>query len=329
MRSILKFSDFIFESQSTEESECTYYDQKKGDGEYENYWAKYNKMSDQAKEIEKKKILDYISEKTKEVKEEYRKWYSDSGTIAKFSKQEDPVRRSLLSTYLPSIKSKIHLKPNPKAPKGQNSAWGYFLSKYDTEININLYNFWNGKQTGNKSVHDTLKHEMAHAIDSYFTKNGVRTYDATHPPATSHEEYMEIYLINDKDQFARLNILRQIIGAGPSDSAKTLLNKFMSAVDAGKITSKSFKFTKGFDSNKQIYILAMNPIASQGVKGKVSLDDAKKAYSHMMGKEAIVVGGKENYNIEQLFSNFAKVKNDGIYVNMNDIANLNLTSKGF
>jgi len=49
----------------------------------------------------------------------------------------------------------------------------------------------------------------------------------------------------------------------------------------------------------------------------------------MSGKEAIMVDGKENYNIEQLFSNFARVKNDGIYVNMNDIANLNVTSKGF
>ncbi len=329
MISILSFSDFIFESQSTDDVECTYYDQKKGDGEYENYWARYNKMSEQEKESEKKKILDFVSEKTKEVKEDYRKWYSDPGTIAKFNKQEDPIRRSLLSTYLPSIKSKLNLQPNPKSSKGQNSAWGYFLPKYDTAININLYNFWNGKQTGNKSIRDTIKHEMAHAIDNYFTKNGVRTYDATHPPVTSQEEYMEIYLINDKDQFARLNILRQIIGSGPSDSAKTLLNKFMSAVDSGKITSKSFKFSKGYDSTKQIYILAMNPIAPQGVKGKVSLDAAKKAYSHMEGKNAIVVGGKENYNIEQLFSNFARVKNDGIYVNMNDIASLNLTSKGF
>lgn len=327
MRSILNFSDFIFESQSTDDSGCTHYDQKKGDDGYNNYWAKYNKMSEEGKKSERKKILDFISKSMAEVKEEYRKWYTNPGTITKFTKQEDPVRRSLLSSYLPSLKAKIHL--TPKESGGSNSAWGYFIPKDPTIININLFNFWNGKQTGNKSVHDTLKHEMAHAIDNYFSKNGVRTYNATHPPATTEEEYMEIYLINDKDQFARLNVLRQIIGAGPSDSAKILLNKFISAVDSGKITSKSFKFSKGYDSTKQIYILAMNPIAPQGVKGKVSLDAAKKAYSHMSGKEAIVVDGKENYNIEQLFSNFAKVKNDGIYVNMNDIANLNVTSKGF
>ena len=48
----------------------------------------------------------------------------------------------------------------------------------------------------------------------------------------------------------------------------------------------------------------------------------------MSGRKAIVVDGKENYNIEQLFSNFAIIKNNDIYVNMSEIAQVNLTTKG-
>ena len=47
----------------------------------------------------------------------------------------------------------------------------------------------------------------------------------------------------------------------------------------------------------------------------------------MTAKKAIMVGGKENYNIEQLFSNFAILKNGNIYVNMSEIAQVNSTSK--
>jgi hypothetical protein len=65
----------------------------------------------------------------------------------------------------------------------------------------------------------------------------------------------------------------------------------------------------------------------EGVKGKVPLNVAKKVYSSMMNKGAIMVGGKENFNLEQLFSNFGRIINNEIVINMSDIAQLNYSSK--
>ncbi len=60
---------------------------------------------------------------------------------------------------------------------------------------------------------------------------------------------------------------------------------------------------------------------------RASLETAQSVHKLMLNKKAIIVDGKENYNIEQLFSNFAILKNGEIYVNMSEIAQVNLTSK--
>lgn len=327
MKHIKLFENFLINESSEDENKnsCTYYNQKKGDEGYKNYWEGYDKLSPEEKNKKLEPIKKMLSENMKSIKKEYNEWYSNPETIKKFSKKEEAVRKSLLSTYLPKIKLKVHTsdKNNPS-----KTAWGFFSPSSPEIININLFNFFNGKREGNKSTRDTLKHEMAHAIDNYFSKNGVRTYDATHPPAISSEEYSEIYLINDKDQFARLNVLRGIIGAGPADSAEQLLNKFMKSVQEGKITSKSFTFSKAKDPKGEIFFLVMTKKPQNLEKGKNSLEDAEEIYSHMRGKGAVVVDGKENSNIQQLFSNFAKIKGDKIAVNMNDISNLNFASKG-
>lgn len=324
MKHIKLFENFKINEQE-EQDLCKYYTEKSKDSGYENFWNSLRKMSkeDRDKSLEEMRV--WIKSILDEVKKEYIEWYQKPETKEKFSKQEESVRVKLVRDFIPKVLLRIlHFQKDNSI---LSKSWGFFNRKEPNAINLNLYNFFNGKKEGNKSVKDTIKHEMAHAIDYFFSSNGVRTYIATHPPNMSQEEYMEIYLINDRDQFARLNVLRGIIGAGPVDSGKELLEKFMLKVKSGKITSESFVFSRGLDQKRGIYALVMTKKPREGEKGKAPLDVAKKVYSHMHNKNAIMVDGKENYNIEQLFSNFARINGDTIMVNMNDIASLNSTSK--
>ena len=66
-------------------------------------------------------------------------------------------------------------------------------------------------------------------------KNGVKTYQQTIDTSTP-ELHRANYIVNDRDQYARLNVLRGIVGAEPNDHPSTLLNKFMEQVKNGKIT---------------------------------------------------------------------------------------------
>ena len=124
--------------------------------------------------------------------------------------------------------------------------------------------------------------------------------------------------------------MRGIIKAGPADTGDKLLDKFMEQVKNGTITSDIFQFSKG--TNKKGHaMLVMDSIQNSKsmTKGvdQGRLDRTGGAYARMSGKNAIMVDGKENYNLEQLFSNFGAVDDKNrIIINMEHIAKLNYTS---
>ena len=232
----------------------------------------------------------------------------------------------MISSLIPNFKIKLNASSDPNASEMVKKSWGYCSSEKDPfTLHLNLYNFYNGKAQGNKSIKDTIKHEMAHLIDGFLKKNKVSTYIPTHASHLGADEYARIYLINDRDTFARLNILRGVINVGPADSGKQILEKFLSSYKSGKIKSESFTFSGAKDNKKDLYILVMKP---KYTEKRASLETAQSAYKLMSGRKAIMVDDKENYNIEQLFSNFSAFKNGEIYVNMSEIAQVNLTSKG-
>jgi hypothetical protein len=314
----------LFESQNSEPV-CDYYSDKKPDSEYFNFWSNFKKLNPEQKKAKLEEIKRNISELSTQNKKEYIDWYSNPDTIEKFSNSEQSVRKNLISSLIPNFKIKINTSPEPGVSEMSKKAWGYCSPEKDQfMLYVNLYNFYNGKPQGNKSIKDTIKHEMAHLIDGFLKKNKVSTYIPTHGSNLSPEEYARIYLINDRDTFARLNILRGVINAGPADSGKLLLEKFIRACKSGKIVSESFTFNGAMDSKRNIYILVMKP---KYTEKRASLETAQSVYGLMSGKKAIMVDGKENYNIEQLFSNFAILKNGAIYVNMSEIAQVNLTTK--
>jgi hypothetical protein len=104
----------------------------------------------------------------------------------------------------------------------------------------------------------------------------------------------------------------------------------MVQVKNGTITSDTFEFSKG--TNKKGHaMLVMDSIQNSKsmTKGvdQGRLDRTSGAYARMVGKNAIMVDGKESYNLEQLFSNFGSVDDKNrIIINMEHIAKLNYTS---
>jgi hypothetical protein len=314
----------LFESQNSEPV-CDYYDDKKPDSGYFDFWSEFKNLNPEQKKAKLEKIKQEISELFTQNKKEYIDWYSHPDTVSKFTNAEQSVRKNLISSLIPNFKIKLNTSADPKASEMGKKSWGYCSPEKDPFTSyLNLYNFYNGKAQGNKSIKDTIKHEMAHLIDGFLKKNKVLTYIPTHGSNLSQEEYSRIYLINDRDTFSRLNIFRGVINAGPVDTGKQLLDKFISAYKSGKIGSESFTFNGAVDRERNIHILVMKPKYAE--KGS-SLETVKSVYNLMTAKKAIMVGGKENYNIEQLFSNFAILKNGNIYVNMSEIAQVNSTSK--
>lgn len=250
----------------------------------------------------------------------YKNWYNKPETKNKITKKK------LLDT-LPSFLDKLLSKPisyyvDPvNSPKPKSIGWVKTpATENDVKrlgdewgvININLYQLHDGKKYLH-NLYDVIHHEMGHILDSYFRVNGEEIYLKTHN-TFNQDEYKKNYLINDKDQFTRLSVLRTAIGAGPLDDPKSLLSKFMSKVNEGKISSPYFDFsvTKG-----QYVPSKFN---------KNNIETTKIINKYLTGR--IFIGELSSKNIEQLFSNFSFIDPGAntIYVNFNLISDLNETT---
>ncbi len=276
----------------------------KGAG-YLNNWK--NMDENKRKEL-LKSVRSTLEQTLSRSKEEYNKWFQHPATIKKFRTPEEKEVLKKIPSYLQSINSiKLHFQ-NP--PSGQ-SARAWVTPTKPTEINYNLSNIHDGKDFQGQSIDYTTKHEMGHLIDYFFEKNGVQTYLQTTDNDTG-TGYTANYLVNDQDQYTRLNVLRGIIGAGPNDHPSTLLNKFLAQVKSGKITSNKFNFSS---------ISSPTP----GILQKNNLQQSDEVMKVLANN--ILVDGKPNVNIEQLFSNFGLVKNGNVYVSFDLLAQFNLTAK--
>ena len=243
-------------------------------------------------------------------KEEYIKWFQHPATIQKFRTPEEKEVLKKLPEYLQTINTiKLVFQDPPGALSSGVRAW--VSNVKPTEINYNLSNIHDGNDFQGQSIDYTTKHEMGHLIDFFFKKNGVKTYNQTIDTPTQ-QDYNDNYLINDKDQYTRLNVFRGIVGAGPNDHPVTLLNKFLAQVKSGKITSNKFNFSA---------ISSPTP----GISQKNNLEKATEVMKVL--SNAILVDGKPATNILQLFSNFGLVKNGNVYVSFDLLAQFNLTAK--
>jgi len=241
-------------------------------------------------------------------RDEYTKWFQNPATIKKFKtpKEQEIVKK--IPAFLQSIKRTNYTINGPKAfPNAR--AW--VNNKEMDLINYNLGQIHNGREFVGQTIEYTTKHEMGHLIDYFFKNNGVQTYINT-TNADEGTGYSANYLVADSDQYTRLNVLRGIIGAGPNDHPITLLNKFLAQVKSGKITSNKFNFSG---------IASPTP----GISQKNNAEQANEV--NRLLYQSIFVDGKNNHNIEQLFTNFGLVKNGNVYVSFDLLAQFNLTAK--
>ena len=246
----------------------------------------------------------------------YKSWYNKPDTQAKISNK---TLLEELPTFLDTLinkESEIYLTPD-SSYSPESVAWVKTVNNKDQantlgndwgKIYINAYQLHNGEKY-TESLYDVIHHEIGHIIDSFFRVNNQDLYVKTHNEF-DQEQYKKNYIINDRDQFSRLNVFRGIIGAEPLDDANTLLTKFMSKVTDGTITSPYYVFST---YSKENYIGKKN-----------DTEESKKIYKLL--KDYILVNGVPNFNIAQLFSTYSVLNNGELYVNFNLLSDFNITT---
>lgn len=255
-----------------------------------------------------KSIQNTISQSLEKSKGEYIKWFQNPLTIKKFKTPKEQMVLKKIPSYLQTI-NRVNI--TFKGANGVVGARAWVNNNAPNIINYNISQIHDGNDFQGQSIEYTTKHEMGHLIDYFFKKNGINTYIQT-IQTNDQSTYNANYLINDADQYTRLNVLRGIIGAGPADPPITLLDKFLGQVKSGKITSDKFNFSGS--SSK-----------SSGLKQKNDIKVASEVNKIL--NQSIFVNGKNNLNIEQLFSNFGINVGGTVYVSFDLLAQLNLTSK--
>lgn len=265
----------------------------------------------------KQKIESDIKNSIQKSKSEYEIWFSDQGTIGKFkNKSLVPA----LKSYIKSLGSYKTYYDESKTPNKKANAWVYTpktkdqlnVLKYKT-ININVFKIHNGKNFVS-SLNQTIKHEMGHIIDNFLTRNGEPAYLKTHEDF-NQAQYDQNYIINDKDQFTRLQIFRTVIGAEPLDNGEKLLDKFLQKYQTGEIKISGYTPSK-------IYL--------DKVPEKRDTAKANQAYRFLFQK--IIVNNTPSHNIAQLFATFSYFtvgdnKLVTLYTSFDKIGELNITSK--
>ena len=256
-----------------------------------------------------KSIKSTIDQTLNKCKEEYIKWFQHPATIQKFKTPEEKEVLKKLPSYLQTINT-VRLSFNGSKTQPTAIAWVNPATE-PTVIKYNITQIHDGNDFQGTPLDYTTKHEMGHLIDHFFKKNGVETYQQT-IDTSAPGSYQANYLINDKDQYTRLNVLRGIIGAGPNDSPQMLLSKFMSQVNSGKITSDKFNFSQASSET--------TPLSQ-----KNDLQTTKQIWKILMNN--ILVDGKPELNIGQLFSTFGTERGGTVFISFDLLSELNLTSK--
>lgn len=291
----------------TEQSNDSYMDCDKNISKTTGYGNVWKTMDPNKRNELIKELNSVVSQSMDKSRNDYIKWFKNPLTIKKFKTSKEREILKMLPTYLQSIKK---INYTFSGPKSMPNSIAWVNSNNPTTINYNLSQIHNGNNFVGTSIGDTTKHEMGHLIDYFFKKNGVNTYIGT-INTNSQQEYQANYIVNDRDQYTRLNVFRGVVNAGPADPPQTLLNKFLNQVNSGKITSNKYNFSGMFSKN--------------GMTQKNNTEQATEIIKLL--NKSIFVDGKFSLNIEQLFSNYAINKGGTIYVSFDLLAEQNFTSK--
>jgi hypothetical protein len=321
----------LVQSDSSTIPYCDYYSDEDNESKSSfNFWEQqYSDYTPEEKEEFKRDILEKIDSDMEKIKGDYERWFSLPSTKNKIPKNKQGSIDELIE-HIGSVRCILNIKPQKGSSEMVQRSWGYTPPpKPDPSdrFYINLYNFWNGKPSGETHVSTTLRHEMAHIADHFLKSKGIDAYTPTHDP----KEYARIYLINDRDQYTRMQVLRKVIGAGPVDSPETMLNKFMKKVESGIISSRVFDFSSDIRAeNVYLRLIPSDALSGAGTRSlpmgedlEKRLKNAKQVYDTMLNKGGILYNDKEEYNIEQLFSNMAIIHKNYILIDFDSLSDLN------
>jgi hypothetical protein len=232
---------------------CTYYNQREVSGEnrvaYKNLQAEIKAMNTEEKREYEMELKEKFKLDLQEVKQYYINWFNNSQKVDWFSRRgAEDIRTQLVNKHIPNMQLEAFLNRDSCVAWCQRNgsqkytnttcggAWGFVSSNNFSVIYLNFYNFYDGTENGDADVKHTLTHEVAHSIDLFLKNKGFKTSPQVHGSEST------CYIKNDMEDYARLNTLRETIGAGPNDSGEEFVQKFIQNIKNGNITSPSCRF---------------------------------------------------------------------------------------
>ena len=288
---------------------------------YFDFWKRFMNASTTEQRLIKEKMEGVIKGSMIKAKNHYIKWYSNPMTINKLPLNEQPKLTVLRDTFIPSIDYSINYDKSFTDSKDVQDAYAFVSSNTPNLIYLNVYNFWTGDFKGEVGLYDTITHEMSHCIDYFLNENGVTLYQKT--SNLSNQIGADSYIMNDQEQFARLSTLRRQFDVPPMATYQELADIFSNAIKTNKIQSKDFSISVSADKK---YLIFKPNRGSVVIDAKTKVDRLNQIWKILFFDVKIIVDGRTDANLNPLFTNFATIKSGNIYIDLQPLAQLNVTT---
>lgn len=288
---------------------------------YFDFWKRFMNASTTEQRLIKEKMEGVIKGSMIKAKNHYIKWYSNPMTINKLPKEQQSKLTILRDTFIPSINYKINFDKSFTDNKDVQDAYAFVSSAKPNIIYINVYNFWTGDFKGEVGLYDTITHEMSHCIDYFLNENGVVLYQKT--SSMENQVGSESYIMNDQEQFARLSTFRRQFNIPPIATYSEIADIFSNAIKTNKIQSKDFSISVSADKK---YLIFKPKRGSVSISAKTKIDRLNQIWKILFFDVKIIVDGRTDANLNPLFTNFATIKSGNIYIELQPLAQLNITT---
>lgn len=288
---------------------------------YFDFWKKFMNSSPTEKRLIKEKMEGIIKGSMIKAKNHYIKWYSNPMTINKLPLEQQSKLKTLRETFIPSIQYKINFDRSFTDNKDVQDAYAFVSSRTPNIIYLNVYNFWTGDFKGEVGLYDTITHEMSHSIDYFLNENGVVLYQKT--SSMENQVGSESYIMNDQEQFARLSTFRRQFDVPPIATYSELADIFRKAIKSNKIQSRDFNISVSSDNKYLIFTPKKGKVV---ISASTKIDRLNQIWKILFFDVKMVVDGRTDANLNPLFTNFATIKGGSVYIDLQPLAQLNITT---
>lgn len=288
---------------------------------YFDFWNKFTNSSPTEQRVIRDKMEGIIQGSLVRSKNHFIKWYSNPMTINKLPLSQQSKLAVLRDEFIPSISYKINFNKDFTDNKDVQDAYAFVSSAKPNLIHINVYNFWTGDFKGEVGLYDTITHEMSHCIDYFLNENGVLLYQKT--SNMENQVGSESYIMNDQEQFARLSTFRRQFSIPPTASYKELGFIMRNAIETKKIQSKDFNISVSSDYKYLIFKPKKGKVV---IDAKTKIDRLNQIWKILFFDVKIIVDGRTDANLNPLFTNFASIRLGSIYIDLEALSQLNLTT---